>query len=94
MNFRYDIDKNNFLQETRGIGFEEIISSIVNGNLIEVKPHHNLKKYPNQRVMYVRCLDMVYLVSYVIEEDGFLFLKTLFPSRKAKKFYLDNSIDT
>ncbi len=87
MNFRYDIDKNNLLQETRGIGFEEIITSILDGNLLGIKPHHNPKKHPNQRVMHVRCLDMVYVVPYIIEKYGTLFLKTLFPSRKAKKYY-------
>lgn len=85
MNFRYCFQKNAQLLSERGIGFEEIIEEIQNGNLITIKPHHNQAKYPGQKIMYVRCLQYIYLVPYVMEPDGALFLKTLFPSRKATK---------
>jgi uncharacterized DUF497 family protein len=87
MEFRYNIEKNALLLASRGIGFEEIITAINNGNLITITAHHNLKKYPGQKIMHVRCLDKVYLVPYVIEQDGAIFLKTLFPSRKATKLF-------
>lgn len=88
MNFRYCFRKNAQLLSERGIGFEEIIEEIHNGNLITIKLHHNQTDYPGQKIMYVRCLQHVYLVPYVTEPDGTLFLKTLFPSRKATKKYL------
>ena len=83
MKFGYCFKKNAQLLSVRGIGFEEIIEEIHNGNLLTIKPHHNQERYPNQKIMYVRCLHYVYLVPYVFEPDGILFLKTVFPSRKA-----------
>ena len=38
--------------------------------------------------MYVRCMRHIYLVPYVLQSDGTLFLKTLSPSRKATKEYV------
>ena len=40
--------------------------------------------------MYVVLLnDYVYLVPFIENNDGTVFLKTIFPSRKAKKHYID-----
>lgn len=88
MKFRYDFEKNALLLSSRGIGFEEIITELQNGNLLAIEPHHNQKKYPGQKIMYVRCLTQVYVVPYVTEPDGAFFLKTAFPSRKATKDFL------
>ena len=87
MKFRYNVEKNALLLTQRGIGFEEIIIEINNGNLLEIRNHHDQKKYPGQKILYVRCLNQVYLVPYVLESDNTLFLKTVFPSRKATKFF-------
>jgi len=48
MNFGYNHEKNADLLKSRGIGFEEIIQSIADGNLLEIRKHHNQVKYPNQ----------------------------------------------
>lgn len=88
MKFKYSFEKNVKLLSQRGIGFEEIIAEINNGNLIEIVLHPNQEKYPQQEIMYVKCLDYVYLVPYVIEKDNSIFLKTIFPSRKATKKFL------
>lgn len=85
MEFRYNLQKNVKLIQERGIGFEEIIEEIANGNLIQITNHHNKQEYPNQRILHVKCLDKIYLVPYVIEGKGMIFLKTLYPSRKATK---------
>ena len=90
MQYRYDLEKNAILIKERGVGFEEIIDAISQNNLIKVVSHHNQERYPGQKIMYVKCLDKVYLVPYVIEENGTIFLKTLYPSRKATKLYLNN----
>lgn len=87
--YRFNHEKNALLIKERGIGFEEIIRSISEGNLIDIKKHHNPKDYPNQYIMYVRILKQVYAVPYVEEEKDKLFLKTLFASRKATRYYLD-----
>lgn len=50
----------------------------------------NADKYPHQKILYVRILSEVYAVPFVIEANGDFFLKTLFPSRKARKTLLDH----
>lgn len=76
----YGQEKNELLKKTRGIGFEEIIIAIEAGKILDVYDH------PGQKIYVVEALDYVYLVPYVRNEDG-IFLKTIIPSRKAKKIY-------
>ena len=73
--------------ETRGIGFEEIIQAISEGNILDIRKHPNELKYPDQKILYVRILEEVYAVPFIEEKDCF-FLKTLFPTRKARKEFL------
>lgn len=88
MGFKYSHEKNAILSSERGIGFDEIMQAILEGNILGVKNHHNSEKYPHQKILYVRILEEVYVVLFVIEPNGDYFLKTLFPSRKAKKEYI------
>jgi len=88
MNFRYNYEKNSQLLKTRGIGFEEVIQSISEGNVLDVRKHPNEITYPNQNILYVRILEEVYAVPFIEEENDSIFLKTLFPSRKARKQFL------
>jgi uncharacterized DUF497 family protein len=85
--FSWDKDKNTTLKETRGIGFEEIVEAIDNDKLLDVYDHPNVERYPNQKIYAIEALDYVYLVPFVKNEDGTIFLKTIIPSRKAKKIY-------
>ena len=87
LNFKYNYDKNSQLLETRGIGFEEIIQAIAEGNILDIRKHPNDLKYPDQKILYVRILEEVYAVPFVEEKDCF-FLKTLFPTRKARKEFI------
>ena len=87
MNFKYNYEKNSQLLETRGIGFEEIIQAISEGNILDIRKHPNELKYPDQKILYVRMLEEVYAVPFIEEKDCF-FLKTLFPTRKARKEFL------
>ncbi len=78
---RWDIAKNEQLLFTRGASFEELINK---GKLIAVKRHHKRK---NQNIILFEYKDYVWVVPYVKEKDGSLFLKTLYPSRKYTKMY-------
>ena len=49
--------------------------------------HPNVTKYPNHRVLVVSFDGYVYLGPFVEEADYF-FLKTVIPSRKATRDYL------
>ena len=88
MKFSYNQEKNELLLRERGIGFNEIIKAIEEGWLLEVAKHANTSKYPNQKILYVRIAEKVYAVPFVESADGDVFLKTLFPSRKARKEFL------
>jgi hypothetical protein len=56
--------------------------------VLGVKAHPNQTKYPNQNIMYVLVIEEVYVVPYVKEDENTIFLKTIFPSRKARKEFL------
>ena len=85
--FNWNKDKNQQLQEQRGITFEEIAQAIEQGNLLDVIKHYNPDKYPNQKILIVKIDDYVYLVHFV-ENDLEIFLKSIIPSRKMTKKYL------
>lgn len=80
-------DKNELLKQTRRISFEEIGVAIKTDGLLDVYPHPNQKRYPGQKIYAVRVEDYIYLVPFVENEEK-IFLKTIIPSRKAKRKYL------
>ena len=71
--------KSERLKKTRGVSFEEII----NAKLISVKRHPAKE---NQSIMLFDFKGYIWIVPY-IEEKEYLFLKTLYPSRKYTKLY-------
>lgn len=89
MRFKYNFEKNALLLLERGVSFDEIIQAIGDGNLLDVRDHYNQKKFPKQKILYVRLLNEVYAVPFIEEKNGDFFLKTLFPSRKARKYFLN-----
>ena len=86
--FRWSPDKNQSLQADRGVSFEGVVVAIESGGLLDILAHPNQAKYPKQRVMIVALDSYVYLVPFVEEKDHY-FLKTIIPSRKATKNYLN-----
>jgi uncharacterized DUF497 family protein len=83
----WDESKNAKLQLERGISFEEILTAIDEGSVLDDAVHPNSVKYPSQRVLVVLCRNYVYLVPYV-EDETKMFLKSIIPSRKATRKYL------
>jgi hypothetical protein len=82
----YGKEKNELLKQNRGIGFEEIISAIDSGRVLDVYDHPDQVNYSGQKIYVVEALNYVYLVPFVCTDEG-IFLKTIIPSRKAKKIY-------
>ena len=80
-------EKNQLLQNERGISFEDIVDAISNGDLLDSIKNPSSEKYSNQSVFIVNVKGYVYCVPYV-EDESIIFLKTIFPSRKMKKRYL------
>ena len=86
--FRWNPEKNDALKAERGVSFEGVVVAIVGGGLLDILTHPNPAKYPRQRVLVVASDNYVYLVPFV-EEDDYFFLKTIIPSRKATRDYLN-----
>ncbi len=85
--FRWNDEKNAQLQADRGISFEDIVSAIAAGKVLDTIEHPNQERYPAQKIFIVEINQYVYLVPFV-ENDQEIFLKTIIPSRKLKKQYL------
>ena len=86
--FRWDSDKNELLIQGRGVSFEQVTVAVENGDLFQVVQHPNVTKYPRQKIMIVGIDGYAYLVPFV-EEPEYLFLKTIIPSRKATREFID-----
>ncbi len=79
--------KNEWLKSERNISFEEIIVAIVeHDKLIDIIQNNG--KYKDQKVLVVEIENYIYLCPF-IENDNEIFLKTIYPSRKLTKIYLN-----
>jgi len=87
MNIDWSSEKNEILEQCRGISFEIIANKIAMGDTLLNTPHPNADKYPNQYVYVVNIDNYCYVVPYVKSEEG-IFLKTIFPSREMTKRFL------
>jgi len=86
--FDWNDEKNEFLRSTRGVSFEDVVFHIQNGDVLDIIKHPNEARYPKQNLIVINIEGYVYLVPYV-KERGTRFLKTIIPSRKATKEYLE-----
>lgn len=85
--YRWDKDKNLRLKETRGVSFEQVVTHLERGNVLDILAHPNSQRYPNQKIFVLNIDEYVYVVPFV-EEGEERFLKTIIPSRKLTKRYL------
>jgi uncharacterized DUF497 family protein len=83
----WNAEKNIRLMAERSVSFEEVLSALLHGGLLDVLDHPNTEQYPNQRMFVVRIRGYIYLVPFV-ETNSEVFLKTIIPSRKATRKYL------
>ena len=86
--FDWSTAKNRQLIDQRGISFERVVSAVEQGGLLDVLQHPNQDRYPGQSIYVVDVDDYIYLVPFVMEQDGTRFLKTIIPSRRATRDYL------
>ncbi len=84
--YNWNAAKNHLLVQERGISFERIVFEISAGNELAVLEHPNQDKYSGQRISMVQVDGYVYAVPFV-ETETEIFLKTIIPSRKAKRQY-------
>ncbi|HFD33021.1 MAG TPA: BrnT family toxin [Gammaproteobacteria bacterium] len=86
--FAWSLEKNEELIKERGISFERVIQHIENERVLDVIQHPNTSKYPSQRMFILEIDNYAYLVPFV-ENNSEIFLKTIIPSRKATRKYLE-----
>ncbi len=86
--FEWNEDKNEKLKKDRNISFEIIVSQIELGNLLDIVEQPKKDKYENQMIYVAEYENYAYLVPFV-EDAEKVFLKTVIPSRKATKKYLE-----
>ena len=88
--YEFSADKNQQLIKERGVSFEDVIAALDNNKLLDTIDHHNSMKYPNQKIYVIDLNGYVHLVPFVKKDKDTVFLKTIFPSRKLTKQYLDH----
>jgi len=82
----WDNAKNEKLKKDRDVCFEDVERAILDKQLIDILPHFNQDKYPNQNILIVLLSNYIHYVPYV-KDDEKLFLKSIVPSRKYNKIY-------
>ncbi len=85
--FDWNDEKNKQLKCERGVTFEEIVYYLTHDGVLDTIEHPNQKRYPGQRIFIINIEGYAYLVPFV-EDEEWIFLKTLIPSRKMTKLYL------
>jgi len=84
--FEWNKEKNLWLQEKRGVNFNNIITALDEDRLLDIIKNPN-KKYPKQILMIIEIKNYAYAAAYVKTKDK-IFFKTIYPSRKYTKQYL------
>ena len=85
--FEWDNEKNEWLKQKRGISFEDVLFCLSNECLLDIIVHPNKKRYPHQKMFIINIDDYAFLVPFIETEDV-IFLKTIIPSRKATRKYI------
>lgn len=88
MKYEWNPEKNEWLKQERNISFEQVIFHLSQGDIWKTADHPNQNQYPGQKIYFVIIDDYIYLVPYVVEKK-YIYLKTVIPSRRATKTYLE-----
>ena len=78
LHYEFSPDKNQVLIEGRNVSFEDVVSALNNGKLVDIIAHPNELKYPNQKIYIVNLNGHVYLVLFVRKIHKQFFLKLFF----------------
>lgn len=87
MYIEWDTEKNEWLKRERGIGFEDILTAIDEGKILDILEHPNKEKYKEQYLLIVEINEYAYVVPFRKKKEKIRFI-TIFPSRKLTKKYL------
>ncbi len=88
--YNWNTEKNLLLKKERDLSFEQVVSHIESGDLLDIVEHPNKEKFSHQKILIVQIEDYVIAIPFV-ENGKERFLKTIIPSRKLTKQYLKDS---
>jgi len=88
--YNWNKEKNLLLKRERNLSFEQIVSHIKNGYLLDIVEHPNKEKFAHQKILIIKIEEYIISVPFV-ENGNERFLKTIIPSRKFTKKYLKDS---
>jgi hypothetical protein len=76
---RWNPEKDLWLQEHRGVPFQDVAYCILSNGLVDMieKPSRG-----GQEAFVIRFRGYIWVVPFVVEKDDSIFLKTAYPSRK------------
>ena len=84
MQIDWDEEKNQKLIATRSVSFEDATRCILEGRISEVTKNSSRS---GQYCFVLMLNKYAHVVPFVVTEEGNIFLKTIFPSRKFQKRY-------
>ena len=84
--FAWNDEKNQLLKVERNVSFEDVIVSLNNGKLLDIVSNPSAGR-EGQYCLIIDICNYVYIVPFVKNEATF-FLKTIYPSRKQTRKYL------
>ncbi|PIZ65481.1 toxin [Candidatus Roizmanbacteria bacterium CG_4_9_14_0_2_um_filter_39_13] len=85
----YNEEKNQILERTRNVSFEDVRDAIENDQLVTIINHPNKKKYKHQLLLIVKINQYIFAVPCVWDDARKVyFLKTVYPNRKLTTKYL------
>ena len=88
--YNWNKEKNLLLKKERNLSFEQIVSHVESGDLLDIVEHPNKEKFSHQKILIIQIEDYIISVPFVENGDE-RFLKTIIPSRKLTKKYLKDS---
>ena len=86
--FTWNATKNEQLIKERSVSFERTVTMTNQGEIVDLIKYPNQERYPGQSMFIININNYSYLVPFV-EDENEVFLKTIVPSRKATKKYLE-----
>lgn len=81
----WDDEKNQKLQNERGISFDEISEIILRKEYLDILENPSR---PAQQLFVIELNNYIYSVPFIIDSQSNIILKTAFPSRKLNKKYM------
>lgn len=77
--FEWSNEKNTWLQKNRSISFEHLVSTIEEDKILNILPHPNKERCPNQVLVIFECDEYAWIAPCEYSHETIL-IKTIFAS--------------